>query len=500
MGTHPIFESDFDCLTDISDMSSVFYNKLWDRAVTQLEEINLQYEPAPDAKPLVDSKEVMRKLISLFVRYSQSFIMLDECYDQVVHPQKNRSLRVLLDSVMGRLVEIKFEMINLEKTEFHYLDDICQDMKLTPSDIELPVPKYFKFGRDEAFALRSEVLQKILKSIGDRNDVKNLGPQMTTDEAIKLLQIHERARQGRLRAKFMWELSREEERRLKGAKGSSHMTEKEAAIIVQKKWRGYIARQKVKKQRAEELEFIGMIPSRKDIEKDNPEQYRATKTSEARRDKLKQHENEYQRALVDIKQNLLDTKGPLIREELQDQIRQWFIECRDNSGKFPDYPSVEDGGSAKLFVKKTPSEIEAEIAEKEAKKEAKGKKGKKGKKDKKEKKGKKGKGKKGKGGDEDEEPGWKMPESEFKTDAEKELEEYEGKWRRRNEQHNFQQRHDAEIIKEEKMIEVEDAVRLQVDEIMREELENLKAALDKSKGKKGKGKKGKKGKGKKGQG
>lgn len=54
---------------------------------------------------------------------------------------------------------------------------------------------------------------------------------MTTDEAIKLLQIHERARQGRLRAKFMWELSREEERRLKGAKGSSHMTEKEAAII-----------------------------------------------------------------------------------------------------------------------------------------------------------------------------------------------------------------------------------------------------------------------------
>ena len=68
---------------------------------------------------------------------------------------------------------------------------------------------------------------------------------------------------------------------------------------------------------------------------------------------------------------------------------------------------------------------------------------------------------KGKAGDEDEEPGWKMPESEFKTDAEKELEEYEGKWRRRNEQHNFQQRHDAEIIKEEKMIEVEDAVRLQ---------------------------------------
>merc|ERR1712130_598473 len=164
-----------------------------------------------------------------------------------------------------------------------------------------------------------------------------------------------------------------------------------------------------------------------------------------------------------------------------------------------DYPSEEDGGSAKLFVKKTPEEIEAELAEKEAAKDAKGKKGKKGK-EKKEKKGKKGKGKKGKGkkGDDDEDPGWKMKTSEFYGDMMGEVSEYDTKWRHRDESHNFHQRHDAEIIKEQKMIEVEDAVRIQVDEIMREELANLKAALDKDEGKKGKGKKGKKGKGKKG--
>ena len=68
-------------------------------------------------------------------------------------------------------------------------------------------------------------------------------------------------------------------------------------------------------------------------------------------------------------------------------IRQWFIECRDQSGKFPDYPSEEDGGSAKLFTEKTPEELEAELKAKEAEKEAKGKKGKKDKKEKKEKKG-----------------------------------------------------------------------------------------------------------------
>lgn len=59
------------------------------------------------------------------------------------------------------------------------------------------------------------------------------------------------------------------------------------------------------------------------------------------------------------------------------------------------------------------------------------------------------------------------------------------------------QPYDAELIKEEKRVEVEDAIRLEVDELMREELKNLKAAIDKSKDKKKKKKPKKKKKGKK---
>ena len=47
-------------------------------------------------------------------------------------------------------------------------------------------------------------------------------------------------------------------------------------------------------------------------------------------------------------------------------------------------------------------------------------------------------------------------------------------WATRDESGNYSQKHDAEIIKEEKRIEVENEVRLQVDELMREELKNLK--------------------------
>ena len=48
-------------------------------------------------------------------------------------------------------------------------------------------------------------------------------------------------------------------------------------------------------------------------------------------------------------------------------------------------------------------------------------------------------------------------------------------WQPRDESDNFSQKHDVELIKEEKRLEVEVELRLQVDELMRTELKNLKA-------------------------
>jgi len=47
-------------------------------------------------------------------------------------------------------------------------------------------------------------------------------------------------------------------------------------------------------------------------------------------------------------------------------------------------------------------------------------------------------------------------------------------WAPRDEADNFNQKHDSELIKEEKRLEVENEIRLQVDELMRTELKNLK--------------------------
>jgi len=48
-------------------------------------------------------------------------------------------------------------------------------------------------------------------------------------------------------------------------------------------------------------------------------------------------------------------------------------------------------------------------------------------------------------------------------------------WETRDERDNFEQNFDSKIVTEEKHVEVEEEVRIEVDALMREELKNLKA-------------------------
>lgn len=57
----------------------------------------------------------------------------------MVHPQKRRVLRHLLDGIMGRILELKNEMVLLEFSEYHYFDDVLSDLKLTPVSIMIIV-------------------------------------------------------------------------------------------------------------------------------------------------------------------------------------------------------------------------------------------------------------------------------------------------------------------------------------------------------------------------
>ncbi|XP_073433693.1 dynein regulatory complex protein 11 [Dendrobates tinctorius] len=482
-------------------MSHTFYNKMWVEAQQDLTHLLLQEMPDVPPKPEKDRMAVAQQLGTLYIRYLQIFRNLEMAYDQITHPQKRRLIRLVLDGVMGRILELKDELVELEISEFQYYDDILQDLKLGPESLEIPIPKYFIKEKMKVLKDRERILSQILERNGakDTDMVKPLKP-MSLDEAVRVIQVSERARQGRLRAKFMKEIHLEEKReRMAKIQGENILDPDLAALRIQKVWRGYIQRKKTKQQREEEMIFLGMVPPAH-FNKTSMAEVLSEKTESLRSGLQEQYEADFQHALVQIKDTIRETEGLDIKETLQDQIRQWFIECRHATGKFPDFPDEEDGGSKAIFAQKTPEEVAAELAAKEEAKDKKKKeKGKKEKKRKGKKEKDKSKGKKGKGKQEEEEPGWKMKPSQFLPDISSANDSYEGVWLNRKESWNLFQTHDPELIKEDKRKEVEEEIRIQVDELMRQELQNLKLAVDRDKNKKKKGKKGgkKKKKGKK---
>ncbi|KFV49496.1 IQ and AAA domain-containing protein 1, partial [Gavia stellata] len=443
------------------------YNKMWTDAQKDLD-IQLRREREEFLQPEKDRVEVFKMLAACYIKYMQIFRNLETAHDQLVHRQKRTAIRQVLDGVIGRILEIKKEMVELEKSEFHYIDNILEDLKLLPEDIEVPIPRYFVKEKLEVLQQREKILDQILLNTGLQTQ-KPL-KAMTFEEAVKVIQIAERARQGRCRAAFMKRIylegKRERQTKLQVQMGPNP---DDAATCIQKVWRGYIQRKKTEKMREEEMIFLGMsLPPH--LKATSSSQMHAGQINALQGDAQERHEE------VFIKNKLREMEGLDIKETLQDQIGQCFIECRHIIGKFPDYPTEEAGGSKAILSQKTPEQVAAELA---AKKEmALQKKAQKGKKEKEEGKDKmKGKNPQ-RAGKKEEEEDWKMAPSNFLSIMEEGNSQYKAVWQNRDEGWDFLQDHDPELIKEEKREEVEEEIRVQVDELMQQKLENLRLAVD----------------------
>ncbi|KFQ45391.1 IQ and AAA domain-containing protein 1, partial [Nestor notabilis] len=443
------------------------YNKMWMDAQKDLD-VQLQKEREEFLQPEQDLGKVFKMLATSYIKYVQIFRALETAHDQLIHQQKRAVIRQVLDGVTGRILEMKKEMVDLEKSEFHYIDNILEDLKLLPEDIEVPIPRFFIKEQLEVLQQREKILDQILLEAGLQ--AEEPVEAMTFEEAIKIIQVAERARQGRCRAAYVKRIYLAEKRaKQPKLEVKTGLSPDAAATRIQKVWRGRIQRKKTENLREEEMVFLGMnlpphLKARSVLQVDAGQ-------VNALQGEIQERDDE-----ISIKNKLRETEGLLIKETLQDQIGQCFIECRHIVGRFPNYPAEDAGGSMAILSQNTPEEVLDELAatmekalEKKDQKDKKGKGGEKEKsKDKKEEKAKK----------KEEDEGWKMAPSNFLSIMEEGNSQYKAVWQNRDEGWDFLQDHDPELMKEKKREEVEKEIRVQVDELMQQKLENLKLAVD----------------------
>ena len=73
-------------------------------------------------------------------RYIQTYTKLENCYDQMIHPQKRADIKKALEACIGQIINTKHDLVLNQKTDYVCLDDVIVDLKLTPDVLEMKVP------------------------------------------------------------------------------------------------------------------------------------------------------------------------------------------------------------------------------------------------------------------------------------------------------------------------------------------------------------------------
>lgn len=152
-----------------------------------------------------------------------------------------------------------------------------------------------------------------------------------------------------------------------------------AAMKIQKVWRGFTTRRKTRHGKVEEMYLIGMIPR---PERNNEalleyerkvfihsishyfciiiinlsnlpmisiqqkkNQTKNVQRCERRYGIQESYRRSYENTVKEAKEDILNKYSTTLSEQIADEIRNWFKEYQNRSGKFPEFPTEENGGS-----------------------------------------------------------------------------------------------------------------------------------------------------------
>ncbi|KAG5325555.1 DRC11 protein, partial [Pseudoatta argentina] len=488
-------------------MSHVYSHELWLITRSDLEKL-LELERGLQKRP-PKKNAALHSALSIYLRHVYRNIVrkLLICYDQMVQAQKRELIKKMLDCAIGRMLEYKKEIVALDGTVYQWPDDILNQMKFTPDDIELfasvagrerveerrkfiqeliesahkvPQPTELRFSFTQ---IEPEVEDETLKKrarrkvrIAPPTQVElihesplekaareaKLAAEKTMRNAILLIQSHERARKGRVYGadvKRIFDYNKKLRFEEIIPKKIDHATYIKSAVTIQRAWRRYVARKAMKKRIARLEEALDMtIPSwrcNKIIAKDNDNFQR-------QRALIPVFDVRMKKAMSDERTKLLKIRGPGLMEDITDEIHKWFVLWYNALGYYDVFPAANLGGSVLIITGQTLTPEEYLIEKLKKEKQAK----------------------------EKEKPkpklinakvAWIIPQTKNLSCLEEANNDFIRNWSFRDETHLEQEYLD--LITEKLCYELQLEMREIVDELMRAELELLNIALLKDLGK-----------------
>lgn len=248
-----------------------------------MEQINKESTSDPRVIRLQNS-QLLQQQLNWYNTYRHVYTLLEECYDQLRHPQKRRVIKKSLDATIGRMLESRRNICCLTGTWSPDVFSLMNNRTLLPKDIELYVPR-FLVSDNFSLSRRNDLLRLLLeryellsqngscfdmthslrgyipgKGIVEEEAETQMQRAMSLEDAILLIQRAERGRAARLRAKLVQDIMKVKPagRQIQG--GRVHSRE-QASVIIQKYWRRALAKSKVNAMKQADLVFLGLAVS-----------------------------------------------------------------------------------------------------------------------------------------------------------------------------------------------------------------------------------------------
>lgn len=337
-------------------MSHKLYDQLLSEAINEYNDLySLELKPPDQAaaegrklsKP-IPASSMMTFKANLYISYVQNFRKLEDVYDQLTHPQKRMMIRGVLDNTMMRLVEIRHQLVMLNqgptvkapKSNFINFDEMLFDLKILPEQLEIPIPRYLKDDVRSIVERDSRVYDYLKtedRHLPEEEEMVVRNPvEMEPGTEIWMILVNERGRQGIQRG--VENRERMKLKRKNKNKDGEINKDEQSMLILQKYIRAYIDRQAVEAIRDEEMEFLGMLPSKPKFDdlpflKVGPNDNVKTKIDEQvekvkqkRRGDQQRNATEMRKTKNQIVANIEEHEVPDMKENLMYQMRNWITE------------------------------------------------------------------------------------------------------------------------------------------------------------------------------